>query len=196
MRGGCPRMGGCLYAHTKEELPPQFKCILCRNFQSGHCRKQQICTLAHGEEEQQWFTKFMGEMSGAPGGRVAVQPGNVAKWAPAAPAAPMGALMNAPMGGGAPGPDAMMADNVMMAAESQLMSGKAAPGQLAAKMGGGGMSFPKPTFQPKINMAANPAFKAQQAMSMKAPGHPLQAAQTKGGGGGLGIMAPAPLLGG
>jgi hypothetical protein len=51
-----------MYAHTKEELPPGFKCTQCTNFATGHCRKSLICQFAHGEEEQAWFTKFMAGM--------------------------------------------------------------------------------------------------------------------------------------
>merc|ERR1712187_860319 len=59
MRGGCMRRSICMYAHSKEELPPGFKCTICQNFTSGHCRKSQICPYAHGPEEMQWFIKFM-----------------------------------------------------------------------------------------------------------------------------------------
>lgn len=201
MRGGCPRMGGCLYAHTKEELPPQFKCIMCRNYTSGHCRKAQICTLAHGAEEQKWFMKFMGEDEETKAAQQQQQQQHT--WT----AKPWNPNQNQPKAPGmvGAGGDASMADNVMAAAENQLMQGVNLPGQLA-------IEAPKraplrPSYTPKLNLAANPALKAPGAAMMQAAGSkamgmppappgmmPPMGGPPMGGDGGfpMGGAAPAP----
>merc|ERR1719424_2011481 len=154
MRGGCPRMGSCLYAHKKEELPPNFKCIQCRNYTSGFCRKQQICTLAHGEEEQTWFIQYMGvpENTGSPASMVMQGGGKGNASHPRVPPHMQG-MGNQNQGGGMPA----LADNVMSAAENQLQQGVNIQGQLAlGDVGGPARPKMQPHFQPKINLANNP----------------------------------------
>lgn len=63
--------------------------------------------------------------------------------------------------------NAEIAGNVLAAAESQLATGRALPGQLAL----GNSSFPqqakpKPTFQPRINVSGNPALVAAKAAAL------------------------------
>jgi hypothetical protein len=149
-----------MFAHKKEELPPNYKMMICTNWAAGCCRKQVICTMAHGEAERTWFTEFL---TGKPSDDVAIAD---------APKAATPAIADAPASNPSNPFDMQNLDSrLLAAAEGQLVTGKAeGPRMAAPKM--------QPSAQPKINLANNPALRAAALRAGIGVG-----AVSKGGGG-------------